>query len=349
MFSIIEFKEFFVGKLSGLSKSQIMNELELFKEVSTASSLKKIASLETEISVGLEITEVSADLAEVISFIIIKEYFLGENVDYSIGSSKFPDIRVGKLGFEVKTSSEGKVMLGNSALQADPGVDEIFAIVFTTGQSIPRIVSYAELVRGVKVDHNPRFYLDLSGEEFEVDADLFGNISFAEFMKLPKEEKHSRIKKYLSKAHSDESWRWFMKENPDNEEILLAMIDACVDAWRNIDRAELKAKCYAEIPKKVFYDKDELRNFVLREYNAFGPVKDVFTAGGKRDDLPAIFANLNDSLAGIKNYLLAKDKSVESWKETITDIVSESIGKSIGNNGLTNEQANFLSTKIAEM
>lgn len=349
MFSITDFKEFFEKKLTELSELEIVGELGLSKKGSTTTALKKIAALESEISGGLELKSISAEMAEVISFIIIKEFFSEKEVEYSVGSSKFPDIRVGKLGFEVKTSSENKGMLGNSALQADPGVDEIFAIVFFTGKVEPRIVPYEELVRGVKVDHNPRFYLDLSGEEFESDDDLFGGISFAEFMKLPKEKKHSRIKKYLKKAHSGESWRWFMEDNSGNEDILLAMIEGCVKAWKNIDKTELRVRCYAEIPEKVFYDKGGLRNFVLREYNAFGPVKDVFTAGGRREGFPAVFANLIDSLDEVKDYLIKTGKSLKLWKDAIFEIISEGVGKPINSNGLTLGQADSLRLKIEEM
>ena len=145
-----------------------------------------------------KISAISAELAEILSYAVLKKMFPKSEINYKLGSNSFPDIVVDNVGFEVKHSFK-KETLGNSALQSSPGLEEIFVIIFHESQNAI-IKKYEDIVNSIVVDHNPRFRLSLIGNNSF--KEIFG-MSLVEYLALSLEEKSKLVKNYLhsSRCH----------------------------------------------------------------------------------------------------------------------------------------------------
>lgn len=283
----------------------------------------------------------TSDLAEVLTCITLGKLFPGSDVDYKLNSTRFPDIVIEDTGYEVKqTSSLSSGMLGNSVLQNDPGQKRIYAILFGDNvQNGVLIKDYEDLISSVKVDHNPRFFLSLDSDSNKF-TDFF-NYSLAEFLALSKQEKSALLKEYLRRnTTEDNMWLWYMGLR--DSELLEIMLEGVEMKWKELDKQDLRVKVFAEKPEIISSeDYSGLRDFIVQEYQCWGPIKDVFTAGrnSKHDKYPKIFMHLRNNLGEIKTHLLNNQADLDDWKKKIVSIISQKVGKPSNQNGLSEEQA----------
>ncbi len=283
------------------------------------------------------------------------------NVSYKFESHAFPDVTVktdnlGKIGLEIKFRAEGKTTLGNSSLQANPGVAEIFALCFYSkkvGADIQYDIHlYENLITGIVVDHNPRFALSLDGTGKK--QNLFGcegllGDSLVDFFEKDKNTRHQVVGEVVRSALTPEDCVWYAGEN-DGDEIKSTIADIfekVVDAWFDLDKDALKTEVFAkhlEILSPPQKDWAAARRWLLKEKMAVGSIKDVFTAGGISGEngigLSALFYNFSTQLDKVKERLSPEE--LGDWKtkaKAWIDAVPEG-------GSLTPDGKNFLKAKV---
>jgi hypothetical protein len=257
-----------------------------------------------------------------------------ENSIELIGGQKFPDIVAKKYyGIEVKTTTQNHwKTTGNSVLEGTrvDDVERIFMLFAKLASPIEfRCRPYEEVISEVVVTHSPRYLIDMNLEQGKT---IFDKI------KMPYDtlrKKESPIKPivdyYKSKLKPGEELWWMDAENNSKPSSIVIKI------WNNLsakEKQELKNSSMVYFPELFGNSNDKFGRLaiwlVTREAIVCPNVRDLFTAGGKRDyvigknvypKVPRIFLNLFDNIQNIIETILQTSafELSEYWEITTTE------------------------------
>jgi hypothetical protein len=257
-----------------------------------------------------------------------------ENSIELIGGQKFPDIVAKKhYGIEVKTTTQNHwKTTGNSVLEGTrvDDVERIFMLFAKLASPIEfRCRPYEEVLSEVVVTHSPRYLIDMNLEQGKT---IFDNI------KMPYDtlrKKESPIKPivdyYKSKLKPGEELWWIDAENNSKPSSIVIKI------WSNLsikEKQNLKNRAMVYFPELFGNSNDKFGRLaiwlVTREAVVCPNVRDLFTAGGKRDyivgknvyqKVPRIFLNLFDNIPNIIDTILQTSafELSEYWETTTTE------------------------------
>lgn len=257
-----------------------------------------------------------------------------ENSIELIGGQKFPDIVAKKYyGIEVKTTTQNHwKTTGNSVLESTrvDNVERIFMLFAKLASPIEfRCRPYEEVLSEVVVTHSPRYLIDMNLEQGKT---IFDKI------KMPYDtlrKKESPIKPivdyYKSKLKPGEELWWMDSENNSKPSNIVIKI------WNNLsakEKQELKNRSMVYFPELFGNSNDKFGRLaiwlVTREAVVCPNIRDLFSAGGKRDYLidnnqykkvPRIFLNLFRNIPNIVQIIM--DTSAfelsEYWESKTTD------------------------------
>ncbi|MCA0447854.1 MAG: hypothetical protein LCH54_16670 [Bacteroidetes bacterium] len=257
-----------------------------------------------------------------------------ENSIELIGGQKFPDIVAKKYyGVEVKTTTQNHwKTTGNSVLESTrvDNVERIFMLFAKLASPIEfRCRPYEEVLSEVVVTHSPRYLIDMNLEQGKT---IFDKIKMP-YDTLRKNENPIRpiIDYYKSKLKPGEDLWWMDAENNSKPSSLVIKI------WNNLsakEKQELKNRAMVYFPELFGNSNDKFGRLaiwlVTRETVVCPNVRDLFTAGGKRDyvigktiyqRVPRIFLNLFDNFPDIVETILQTSafELSEYWKTKTTD------------------------------
>jgi hypothetical protein len=228
-----------------------------------------------------------------------------ENSIELIGGQKFPDIVAKKYyGIEVKTTTQNHwKTTGNSVLEGTrvDSVERIFMLFAKLASPIEfRCRPYEEVLSEVVVTHSPRYLIDMNLEKGKT---IFDKIQTS-YDNLRKNENPIRpiVDYYKSKLKPGEELWWMDAENNSKPSNIVIRI------WNNLslkEKQDLKNRAMVYFPELFGNRSDKFGRlaiwFVTREAVICPNVRDLFTAGGKRDytvgnkiypKVPRIFLNL---------------------------------------------------------
>jgi hypothetical protein len=257
-----------------------------------------------------------------------------ENTIQLIGGQKFPDIVAKNFyGIEVKTTTQNHwKTTGNSVLESTrvDEVERIYMLFAKLASPIEfRCRPYEEVLSEVVVTHSPRYLIDMNLEQGKT---IFDKI------KMPYDtlrKKESPIKPivdyYKSKLKPGEELWWMDAENNSKPSSIVIKI------WNNLsakEKQELINNSMVYFPELFGNSNDKFGRLaiwlVTREAVICPNVRDLFTAGGKRDYLvgrnvyqkvPRIFLNLFDNIPNIVQTILKTSafELSEYWETKTTE------------------------------
>jgi len=240
-----------------------------------------------------------------------------ENSIELIGGQKFPDIIAKKYyGIEVKTTTQNHwKTTGNSVLESTrvDNVERIFMLFAKLASPIEfRCRPYEEVLSEVVVTHSPRYLIDMNLEKGKT---IFDKIKMP-YDTLRKNESPIKpiVDYYKSKLKPGEELWWMDAENNSKPSSIVIKI------WNNLsanEKQELKNRSMVYFPELFGNSNDKFGRFaiwlVTREAVVCPNVRDLFTAGGKRDyvvgknvlrKVPRIFLNLFDNIPNIVEIIM---------------------------------------------
>lgn len=240
-----------------------------------------------------------------------------ENSIELIGGQKFPDIIAKKYyGIEVKTTTQNHwKTTGNSVLEGTriEGIERVFMLFAKLASPIEfRCRPYEEVLSEVVVTHSPRYLIDMN---LEIGKTIFDK------MKMPYNELRSKenpikpiVDYYKSKLKPGEELWWMDGENSSKASSIIIKI------WNNLslhEKQALKIKSMICFPELFGNKNDKFGRLaiwlVTREAVVCPNVRDLFTAGGKRDfmvgnkiykNVPRIFLNLFENVVIIAEVIM---------------------------------------------
>lgn len=307
------------GEFDGLLNSTI-SELNIHAQKSS----NKVATL---LGRNLEpyVRDIMTDLAVGTVF---------ENSIELIGGQKFPDIVAKKYyGIEVKTTTQNHwKTTGNSVLEGTrvDNVERIFMLFAKLASPIEfRCRPYEEVLSEVVVTHSPRYLIDMNLEKGNT---IFDKIK-TPYDTLRKNENPIRpiVDYYKSKLKPGEELWWMDAENDSKPSNIVIKI------WNNLslkEKQELKNRSMVYFPELFGNKGDKFGRLaiwlVTREAVICPNVRDLFTAGGKRDytvgnkiypKVPRIFLNLFDNIPTIVETIMQTSafELSENWETQTTD------------------------------
>lgn len=257
-----------------------------------------------------------------------------ENSIELIGGQKFPDIVAKKYyGIEVKTTTQNHwKTTGNSVLEGTrvDSVERIFMLFAKLASPIEfRCRPYEEVLSEVVVTHSPRYLIDMNLEKGNT---IFDKIK-TPYDSLRKNENPIRpiVDYYKSKLKPGEELWWMDAENDSKPSNIVIKI------WNNLslkEKQELKNRAMVYFPELFGNKGDKFGRLaiwlVTREAVICPNVRDLFTAGGKRDytvgnkiypKVPRIFLNLFDNIPTIVETIMQTSafELSEYWESQTTD------------------------------
>lgn len=287
---------------------------------------KKSQKMATLMGRNLEpyVRDVIADLATGTPF---------ENSIELIGGQKFPDIIANKYyGIEVKTTTQNHwKTTGNSVLETTrvDNIERIFMLFAKLASPVEfRCRPYEDVLSEVVVTHSPRYLIDMNLGQGKT---IFDKIKMP-YDTLRKEENPIRpiVDYYKSKLKPGEELWWMDAENSKASNIVIRI-------WNNLslkEKQELKSRAMVYFPELFGNSNDKFGRLaiwlVTRETVVCPNVRDLFTAGGKRDyiindvvyqKVPRIFLNLFDNVPIIIETLMQTSafELSEYWEIKTTD------------------------------
>jgi hypothetical protein len=257
-----------------------------------------------------------------------------ENSIELIGGQKFPDIVANKFyGIEVKTTTQNHwKTTGNSVLESTrvEDVERIFMLFAKLANPIEfRCRPYEDVLSEVVVTHSPRYLIDMNLEKGKT---IFDKI------KMPYDtlrKKDNTIKPivdyYKSLLKPGEELWWMDSENNSKPSNLVIKI------WNNLslkERQVLKNRAMVYFPELFGNSNDKFGRLamwlVTREAIVCPNVRDLFTAGGKKDfvigkttyyKVPRILLNLFDNIHEITETIIQTSavELSEYWETKTTE------------------------------
>lgn len=257
-----------------------------------------------------------------------------ENSIELIGGQKFPDIVARKYyGIEVKTTTQNHwKTTGNSVLEGTrvDDVERIFMLFAKLASPIEfRCRPYEEVLSEVVVTHSPRYLIDMNLEEGKT---IFDKINMP-YDTLRKKESPIKpiVDYYKSKLKPGEELWWMDTENNSKPSSIVIKI------WNNLtakEKQELKNRSMVYFPELFGNSNDKFGRLaiwlVTREAVVCPNVRDLFTAGGKRDiaigkkvyqKVPRIFLNLFENIPTIVDTIMQTSafELSEYWETKTTE------------------------------
>ncbi len=257
-----------------------------------------------------------------------------ENSIELISGQKFPDIIAKKYyGIEVKTTTQNQwKTTGNSVLESTrvDNVERIFILFAKLASPIEfRCRPYEDVLSEVVVTHSPRYLIDMNLEQGKT---IFDKIKMP-YETLRKNENPIRpiVDYYKSKLKPGEELWWMDAENNSKPSSIVIKI------WNNLsgkEKHELKNRAMAYFPELFGNRSDKFGRLaiwlVTREAVVCPNVRDLYTAGGKRDyvigknvyqRVPRIFLNLFDNVPNIVETIIHTSafELSEYWETKTTD------------------------------
>lgn len=257
-----------------------------------------------------------------------------ENSIELIGGQKFPDIVAKKYyGIEVKTTTQNHwKTTGNSVLEGTrvDDVERIFMLFAKLASPIEfRCRPYEEVLSEVVVTHSPRYLIDMNLEQGKT---IFDKINMP-YDTLRKKESPIKpiVDYYKSKLKPGEELWWMDAENNSKPSSIVIKI------WNNLstkEKQELKNRAMVYFPELFGNSNDKFGRLAIwlltRETVVCPNVRDLFTAGGKRDyvvgknvyqNVPRIFLNLFDNISNIVEVIMQTSafELSEYWETKTTE------------------------------
>lgn len=242
------------------------------------------------------VRDVMAELAEGTPF---------ENSIELISGQKFPDIIAKKYyGIEVKTTKQNHwKTTGNSVLEGTrvDSVERIYMLFAKLAIPIEfRCRPYEDVLSEVVVTHSPRYLIDMN---LECGETIFDKIDMPyDRLRLKQNPIKPIVDYYKTKLKPGEELWWMDAEDNSKASNIIIKI------WSNLsnkDRAEIKNRAMVYFPELFGNRSDKYGRLaiwlVTREAIVCPNVRDIFTAGGKRDyvfegkiyrNVPRVFLNL---------------------------------------------------------
>ena len=206
-------------------------------------------------------------------------------IDLEPAAGIFPDIPFGEFGIEVKyTMSDSWRSVANSILEStrDINVNHIYVMYAKMGGDPEvRWGRYEESVIHVRTSHVPRFELQIGAEE-----SLFSKIgiTYAEFSKLPIEEKMEYVRKYARARLKPGERLWWLEANPEQEHSLPIQARLYMQLSQE-EKRKLRAEAALLCPQIVAGSRtkkkyDDVALYLLTYHGVLAPqARDMYSAG----------------------------------------------------------------------
>lgn len=256
-----------------------------------------------------------------------------ENSIEVIGGQKFPDIVANKFyGIEVKTTTQNHwKTTGNSVLESTRvnDVERIYMLFGKLGKPIEfKCRAYEECLSEVVVTHSPRYLIDMNLEQGKT---IFDKINTPyDTLRQKKNPIKSITDYYKSKLKPGQDLWWIDQEDEKASNLV-------INIWNNLsitEKKEIKNRAMVYFPE-VFSNKgDKFARLaiwlVTREAIVCPNIRDLFTAGGKKDcliknkvykNIPRIFIKLFDNIDSILAILINTHsiELTEHWNVKTTE------------------------------
>ena len=210
-------------------------------------------------------------------------------VDFTSPPQAFPDIALGEYGVEVKfTLSDTWKSIANS-IQESQRVQRVkyIYIVFGKmgGKPEVRWGDYEKSVVHVRTSHVPRFEVELppKGENGRKSLFELMGVSYAEFSKMPINEKMKYVRAYAKKIHPNERLWWMGEDNGEEHTLPLniRLYTNLSDEEKTRYRAEALLLCPAILKSGRARRKyDDAVMFLLSYHGVLcHQARDLFSAG----------------------------------------------------------------------
>ncbi len=240
-----------------------------------------------------------------------------ENSIELIGGQKFPDIVAKKyFGIEVKTTTQNHwKTTGNSVFEGTrvDGVERIFMLFAKLASPMEfRCRPYEEVLSEVVVTHSPRYLIDMNLKKGKT---IFDKIKMP-YDTFRKNENPIRsiVDYYKSILKPGEELWWMDAENNSKPSSIIIKI------WSNLtlkQKQELKNRSMVYYPELFGNNNNKFGRLaiwlVTREAVVCPNIRDLFTAGGKRDfkgdkyvyqKVPRIIFNLFENIQNIVEMII---------------------------------------------
>lgn len=230
------------------------------------------------------------------------------------GKQSFPDIIVGGYGVEVKFSKSNKwESTGNSIFEGTFRNEVTEEIYLLFGRKVNeneikvKFDLYENCLADVKVTHSPRFYINMELPEKKSILKEVG-MAYADYRKLPTQEKGAAIKQYLKSKLKPGELVWWMDEG---ERSLI------IKKFRSLEeehKKKLRAELFVLFPEVVSNSTSKFERAQLHLLNNHQVTfsRDLFTAGGQVTllienqyvrGIPAIYGKLFNDAQNIKDFI----------------------------------------------
>jgi len=256
-----------------------------------------------------------------------------ENSIEVVGGQKFPDIVVHKFyGIEVKTTTKNHwKTTGNSVLESTR-IEDVERIYMLFGKLATPIGfkcrPYDECLSEVVVTHSPRYLVDMN---LQPGSTIFDKINSSyDQLRTSNNPIKPMTDYYRKKLKPGQELWWIDNEGEASSNII-------IDIWNNLSllkRNEIRARSFVYFPEVLGRQSDKFSSLsvwlVTRKAIVCPNIRDVFTAGGKRnisigkhnfDKVPRVFEHLFSNIDQIKEILedSSSEKLTHFWKSDTTE------------------------------
>ena len=297
---------------------------------STIDELNNKASLKPKEIKNLDGNKLEPYVKKVMSSIAIGTKF--ENSIELISGQKFPDIVANKYyGIEVKTTKQDKwKSTGNSVLESTrvDDVKRIYILFGKLGNTISfRYRLYQECLSEVVVTHSPRYLIDMN---LDYGKTIFDKIEIPYDKLRIKDNPIKPITEYYKSKLKPGQDIWWIDQSEN------AGSNLVINIWSNLEYNQkqlLKIKSLVYFPEIFSNKSDKFARvaiwLITKETIVCPNLRDIFTAGGKRDilingityNVPQIFSKISKYHFEIKDLLNSTDSEELSyyWNKKTTN------------------------------
>jgi hypothetical protein len=206
-------------------------------------------------------------------------------VDLAPPVQAFPDIVLGKFGVEVKfTTNDTWRSIANSVFEGtrNQGVESIY-ILFGKMGGTPEVRwgKYEDCVIHVRTSHVPRFEVEMLAKE---SLFLKMGVSYADFSKLPLEDRMKHIRSYARGRLKEGERLWWLEDSPEQGHTLPLE----VRLYMSLSQEE-KRRCRAEAallcpqvvkPSRAKNKYNDVTMYLVTYHGILCPqARDLFSAG----------------------------------------------------------------------
>ena len=205
------------------------------------------------------------------------------SVDFSPHPYGFPDIVLGKLGVEVKfTTNDTWRSVANSVFEGfrNKDVKDIYVLFGKMGGlAAVRWARYEECVMHVRTSHVPRFELDIDARESLFKK--FG-ISYDQFTALSEEGRMEHVRRYARSRMKPGERLWWLEEKQNDVHSLPMQVQLYANL-SNTEKLKMRAEASLLCPKIVGSGRNRTKYIdpimYLLTYHGILATRDAFSAG----------------------------------------------------------------------